>query len=753
MPAADLRGLILAFTAGVLLLHVLPVLPGFLMALALGLSALPRWRWRIYWAAAVLGFLHGLLQAQAALADRWPASRHGEVLSVQGAIASLPESEPDARGEGQTVRFLFAPGPGADAPNRIRASWYRSEVLPRAGECWQLELKLRTPHGSLNPQGFDYEGWLLREGVGALATVRAGEPCGMASGYRLLRLRQALVDRLRTALDGHPAAGLLVGLTVGDTSGLRQADWDVFRLTGTTHLVAISGLNLAIVAGCAFLLLRGLWSLWPALCLRVPAQRVALYGAALLATAYAALAGFEPPVARALYMLLAVAAAAALHRLDRASQALALAWGLILAVDPFAVLSPGLWLSFGAVSAILYLGSRRWRGGRGDRLALRLQLFLSLVLAPLTLFHFHGFAWASPLINLLAVPLFSLLTPVLLLAALAAAASDESGSRVLQFSADLLQQLREALAWAAETLPQAWWPAAPPVAALLLAILGAVLLFAPRGLPLRMLGLLCLLPLLQPPVAAPVEGLEVTALDVGQGLAVLVRTPGHSLLFDAGPAFEEGFDAGSSIVAPYVLGLGLDGVDRLLLSHGDNDHAGGVPAVRRLLRIGDELGTDQGRSCADGQSWTWDGVRFELLHPEPDTWAGNDGSCVLRIEGPFSVLLPGDIERRAERRLLRDHGPRLRADLLLAPHHGSRSSSTEDFVAAVAPRVVIHSAGWRSRYGHPRPEVVARYAAGSARQYTTGVSGALRVWRQDGELRVEAWRPGAARWWNAPARP
>ena len=757
----DPRLLILCFTAGVLLVHALSELPAWLYLTPLAAPALWPWRGRAATAAFTLGVAFMTWHAQLALAQRWPADRHGEELWVQGAVASLPEAVPayaagrgDAEAAQFTWRFLFAPET-PELPRRLRVSWYRSDAVVRAGDCWRLRLRMKTPHGSLNPGGFDYEAWLLRQGVGATASVREAEPCGQAPGYAVLKWRQALVSHLQVRLAGAPGQALLIALALGYTSGLRDADWDVFRLTGTTHLIAISGFNLAIVAGFAFFVLRWLWSLAPGLCLRVPAQRMALFAAAGVAVLYALLAGFEPPIARALFMLLVLTLVAAVHRLDQASRALAVAWLLILVLDPFAILSPGLWLSFGAVAAIFYLSRGRWRVPVGWRLAVRLQLFLSLVLAPLTLYYFHGFAWASPWVNLLAVPVFAVLTPLLLLAVLWSLVLPTSGGWLLIQVAHGLALAERGLAWLASELPYAWWPGSPPSAALALAVIGSLLLFAPRGLPLRWAGVLCWLPLCMPPQSQPAGGFELTALDVGQGLAVVVRTANHTLLFDGGPAFAEGFDAGESVVAPYLLRQGLRDIDLLLLSHGDNDHAGGIPSLRRLVRIHRELGTSEASACRDGQTWQWDGVRFQVLHPDGAHWSNNNGSCVLRIDGTFSVLLPGDIERVAERRLLREHPQRLPVDVLLSPHHGSKSSSTPAFVAQVQPQVVIHGAGWRSHYGHPRKEVMARYAEAGARQLTTGVSGAVRVWRDpdDGRLQVETWREGAARWWNAAAEP
>jgi competence protein ComEC len=733
----------LAFTAGVLLVHLQPALPGVAALAALALPALLPWRGRALWGVGALGVLLTVLRAGALLEQRWPAARHGSDHVVEGTIASLPEREAAAQ------RFLFEPL-SAQFPPRIRVAWYRGAETVRAAECWRFTLRLRAPHGSLNPGGFDYEGWLLRQGIGATATVRDAQRCA-GPGRALLRLRQHLSETVRAAVGERPAAALLAALTVGDDSGIAAGDWDLFRRTGTTHLVAISGFNVAIVAGVAFFLCRWLWALWPALCLRLPAPRAGLLGSALLAGGYALLAGFEPPVQRAALMLGFVLAAVWFHRTSRPARVLALAWLGVLAPDPLALASPGLWLSFGAVAAIFYVSLARLRPpGLWHGLVL-LQLLIALALTPLTLWFFQGSSWIGPLVNLAAVPFFALLTPWALGGLLVQLVMPALGTPLLLSAAALLEGFRVALQWAAQA-PAPWLPASPPLAALLLALLGVALLFAPRGLPLRLAGALCLVPLLIAPGTPPRGGFELTALDVGQGLAVVVRTAHHALLYDAGPAFDEGFDAGASVVAPFLLRSGVRDLDLLLLSHADNDHAGGAAAVRRLLRVRRELGAGPGTPCRAGERWEWDGVRFELLHPDGRDWQGNDSSCVLRIDGPFSVLLPGDVEAGAEAALARR---RIEADVLLAPHHGSASSSTPDFIAAVRPQVVIHAAGWRNHFRHPRPPVVARYAAAGARQHVTGNAGAVSIWRDpaSGRLQVQEFRREAARFWNAPAGP
>lgn len=772
-------GAILAYTAGVLLLVAWPQWPAFAVAapwltLAVAVEALlsrrrPRWTGVLLPLAA--GFGIALWIGEARLAERWPLSRHGEEVVVRGHVASLPELSREAparrraKDAGDKVwRFVFAPEDAAAAglPARLRATWYRTDQDLRGGDCWQLTLRLKTPWGSANPHGFDYEGWLFREGIGATATVRAAEPCADPGSQRfpVLRARQALWERLQAWLPADsPALALTAALTIGHDALLRDADWDAFRLTGTSHLVAISGFNLAIVAGFAWWWLRWAWSLVPVLCLRWPAQKAASLGAALVAAVYALLAGFEAPVLRALIMVWVVLAALWLDRFAAPSRVLALAWGLILLPDPFAVLSPGLWLSFGAVAAIFWIGGSRLRPEPGWRLALRVQLALSLALAPLTLYFFHGTPWIAPFVNLVAVPLFAVLTPLLLVVLLLCAVIPALGLWLLGGVAAVLDLTHAALLALAEAHADSWIAASPPPAALLLSGLGVVLLSVPRGIPLKPLGLLCLLPLLAPPQRAPARGFELTALDVGQGLAVVVRTARHSLLFDAGPAYEEGFDAGESVVAPYLLGEGVSRLDLLIVSHGDLDHRGGVPAVRRLLRPRREIGALAGEPCQAGRRWHWDGVDFELLHgPAPGESAGdNDASCVLRVQaGRYAALLPADIERRTEARLLKTLPPeQLRSEVLLAPHHGSKTSSTPAFVAAVSPSLVIYSAGFRNHYGHPRPEVQQRYDGIGASAWLTGEDGALRlsVDPETGPGPVQAWRHDGARgWWGRPPR-
>jgi competence protein ComEC len=738
-----------ALTAGVLLIHALPQLPPLWFSFLCALPALWPWRLRVSYSGFALGVLLTVWHGGHWLAERWPEVRQGEEHRVHGRVVSLPSLDGDA------LHFLFAPD-DPDLPGLIRAGWYHGQAPVRGGDCWTLDLRLRAPHGSANPAGFDYEGWLYRQGIEALATVRDGQRCSESPAAGLLNLREAIRDRIDRWLPDHPARGLVSGLTIGDQSEIGSADWDVFRLTGTSHLVAVSGFNVAIVAGSVFFMLRWLWTLWPALCLWVPAQRAAAVGAAAVASFYAALAGFEAPVARATMMVLFALLAALLTRRASLTRILALAWIGVLVLQPAAVLSPGVWLSFGAVAAIAYVA-----GGRVGRIAswrqgITVQLMLSLVLAPLSLYFFQGVSWIAPLVNLAAVPIVALLTPLLVVALLLAWLWPGFGVPVLGTSAEVVWKMREGLAWIAQHLPQPWLPAAPSVVALLLALCGAVLLFAPRGLPTRLLGLVLLVPLAIPPRPGIERGVRIAVLDVGQGLAVAVQTAQHSLVFDTGPAYEEGFDAGRSVVVPYLVAQGVRRLDLLIVSHSDLDHRGGAPAVRAAVAPRAEYGALSATPCRDGQHWDWDGVQFDVLHPDNAGWVHNNSGCVLRIEtGGHAVLLPADIEAPAEQRLLHDHAAQLRADLLVAPHHGSRTSSTPGFVDAVHPQVVVFPAGFANSYRHPRAEVTGRYHAIGAREFMTGTEGAVIVDLDPdrGIERVVEWRQAAPHFWRAPMLP
>lgn len=731
----------------------------------------------------VLGFCWACLCAQLALSDALPHQDEGRDLTLTGTVASLPH-----RFDGG-VRFQFdvdrVETRGATVPPKIVLSWYGATAADPAfvhpGERWRLVVRLQRPHGNANPHGFDYEAWLLEQGVRATGYVR---PAGGANrrldhwtpgaGYAIERARGWLRGRILARLDGKPYAGVIVALVIGDQRGIGQDDWDIFNRTGISHLVSISGLHITMLAGLAAWTVSWLWrrSFFTnaQLPLRLPAQKAASLAGAAVALLYVLLAGFGVPAQRTLYMLAVVAAALWCGRTASSSHVLCLALGVVVLRDPWAMLWPGFWLSFGAVAAILYACSARlgeqlrgWRAGL--RLAARTQWAVTAGLAPLTLLLFGQVSLVSPLANAVAIPVISLLVTPLALA----------GSIVPSPLADLALATAHLaialLAWPLQRLaaPElaVWTAPAPDPWMLALAVMGTAWLLAPRGWPQRWAGLAAWTPLLaQLPTTPPDGRFQVTAFDVGQGMALLVETHRHRLLYDTGPRYAPGASGATRVILPYLRGRGVRQLDMLVVSHSDLDHVGGADAVLRSVQVG-ELSSSlpdghallplapRHRRCAAGQAWEWDGVRFEMLGPEPASYrdprlTANARSCVLRIgigAGGKAILLAGDIEAAQEAALLRAAPERLRADVLLAPHHGSGTSSSVAFLRAVGPAVGIFQVGHRNRYRHPKLQVLERYATLGIDRLRTDHQGAI-VLRFGSVVEVEPYRATHARYWH-----
>jgi competence protein ComEC len=551
---------------------------------------------------------------------------------------------------------------------------------------------------------------------------------------------------------------LVQALVVGDRSGFTQDDWEVMTRTGTNHLVAISGLHVGLIAGGVFLLVRWLWSRDPRLTLRLAAPRAAALGSVLAALAYAGLAGFSVSTQRALIMVAVVLAALFWQRTLRPYHAWTLALVGVLVLDPRSVLSPGLWLSFGAVAVLLFnLGHRLPSRDLWTRWG-RAQWAVTIGLLPLLFLLFGRASLIAPVVNLVAVPIFSLiLLPAVLVSSLL---SLVPGLELpLQWTAHGLSWCLDGLEWIAErpwaalALPQrpAWaWAAA---------FAGVVILLAPRGLPARWLGLVLCLPMLILRAPIPAQGEAwFTVLDVGLGLAVVVRTREGTLVYDTGPGYPSGFDTGRAVVGPYLVAHGVKRIDRLVLSHADRDHAGGlsslmefVPSEQILSGEPERLGIVGALPCRAGDGWDWSGVSFRVLHPADGSHQGNDASCVIRIEaGGSSVLLTGDIEARVERALVRSLGSALESDILVAGHHGSATSTHPEFLDAVAPDLVLFASGYANQFGFPVAKVRERVAARGIEMLDTGLVGAIELrLRPDGtRLGPSTWRDRAGRFWT-----
>jgi competence protein ComEC len=759
--------------AGSALVQRLPALPGaWAFPVLAALCGVCVRRQLPMGAALAFGLLWALGFGQFRLGDRLPSDAGRQSALVEGRILGLPQ--PMGRG----VRFDFEVAGTLEAavavPRKLRLSWYDPPAAPpRAGEAWRLRVSLRGPRGLSNPGGLDYEQWLFEQGIGALGYVRnSASNLRLADGgerfWSAAVWRRELHGRLAAVLAGSEVAGLMEALTLGVDDSISPRQWEVLRRTGTVHLIAISGSHIGLIAALAFAAAQ-----WLCTCLglaRWPPPAVAAFAAFAAAGFYSALAGFSIPTQRALIMVGVAMGAVVLRRNFSPLRVLATALLAVVLYDPMAVLAPGCWLSFGAVALIAYataarVGSPqsassasvdlprarrssrlrrlaaplRWLGGliRKASVLLKINWFTAFGLAPLLFLFFKQVSLVSPLANLLAVPVLgAVLMPLCLAGALLLPVAPETGAALLKLGEWLLMGfwpvLKGLSAW-----PWAQWTRAdPPLWTFPPALLGALLLLAPHGIPARWLGVVLLLPALAARVERPLPGaFRLALLDVGQGLATVVETRHRVLVFDTGARLGPDFDMGSAVVEPYLRQRGVRAIDLLVVSHGDNDHSGGARSLFELLPVAavytsapERLAGLPVAPCYEGQHWRWDGVDFDMLGPLGADGKENDRSCVLRVRGARgSALLTGDIERAAENRLAERYGAGLGSDILVVPHHGSDTSSTMRFLEAVRPRYALIPAGHLNRFGFPRPAVLARYAAIGAATLNTAEAGAIEI--------------------------
>ncbi len=815
--------------------------------------------WRLLLGALLAWCCIGL-RATVTLSASLPAALEGQDIDVVGVVAAMPQRSESGLRFKFDVHAALRQGQAVQLPPRVYLAWYGGSAagvegveaqpaLPRvqAGERWQWRVRLKAPHGHMNPGGFDYELWLWEQGLQATGYLRTGKqdpaPQRLAQTgehpVEWLRqsVRDAIVERFAGAptaahtrapqatvgMGQAPLAGIVAALVVGDQSAIDRSDWDVFRATGVAHLMSISGLHVTLFAWLAAAGMGAFWrrtALWGwTWCLHWPAPHAAAVGGVLLATAYAVFSGWGVPAQRTVWMLALVV----VLRLSGRVWPWPWIWWTVLAgvvlVDPWALLQAGFWLSFVAVGVLFATGVAdpkppkapreaadpqperepegeetkavgrsylvrfvaRFRAlalfvhhfgmGSAWRGVLREQWVVTWALTPLSVLFFGQISVVSLAANAMAIPWITLVVTPLAMAGVVWAP-------LWSVAVMALSPLQALLGWMAA------WPwasvhvAVPPLSLALWACLGGVWMTLASAWPWRCVGLALCLPALgwQPPRPAPGH-FELLAPDLGQGNAVLVRTAQHSLLYDTGPRYSVESDAGHRVIVPLLLRYG-ETLDLLLLSHRDSDHTGGAAAVLALqpgLPVLSSLAPEHpllqrgaaapglNQRCQAGQSWQWDGVRFEVLHPgakdDPPGARSNSLSCVLRIgNGEQTALLAGDIEAPQEAALLARYAPQppapgvtaLHADVLLVPHHGSKTSSTAAFIAAVAPRWAWVQAGYRNRFGHPAPEVVARYRAQGVVVVDSAHCGAMQ-WRSAQTQGMQCERDLSRRYWHHSA--
>ncbi|MQQ99826.1 DNA internalization-related competence protein ComEC/Rec2 [Glaciimonas soli] len=785
---------------------------------------------------ALFGFCWAALFAYYYLRQELPPEWEGRDITLIGTVANLP-----AHFE-QGVRFNFAveqvlpqDGETPSVPSLLALSWYRlrdtqnPQLMSTVGDIqpgarWKLTVRLKRPNGNANPAGFDYEIWLLEQNLRATGYVhvdlkkggrnqdanresnRLISPFVFSLNHVIQRGRGWLRQRIESALPNYPYAGVLVALVIGDQRDIDQADRTIFARTGVSHIIAISGLHISLVAGLFAALVSALWRrsffTQAELPLLLPTPKVTAVSGALMALIYVALAGFGIPAQRALVMLLMVTLALWVGRISSISHVLCAALGVVVLYDPWAVLSNGFWLSYGAVAMILYASVgrtrarvphevrhedkqnddidktgqssvlswlRRWLKARRSalRAAANTQYAVTIGLIPLTMLLFGQTSLFSPIANAVAIPLVgTIVTPAALLGAVLPA---PFSGWVLLFSHTLVVSLVMFLTWLSHFSFAVWTAPLPSPWIFGITLMATLWWLAPRGWPLRWLALFGWLPLILNDVSRPAEGeMWVTAFDIGQGMSLLIETKHHRLLYDAGPAYAPGSDAGSRVIVPYLKARGISHLNAVVISHSDSDHSGGALTILNTIKVDQVisslpetndivLNAAEHRRCQRDQSWQWDGIQFAMLSPPLESYQQaklkpNAFSCTLKIsDGKFSILLPGDIEAAQEQQLLTHYQNDidvLQSTVLLAPHHGSGTSSTADFLHAVDPRIALFQVGYRNRYHHPKASVWQRYMDMGITNLRSDESGAITLrMSAKGGVEFTEYRKEHARYW------
>jgi competence protein ComEC len=768
-----------------------------------------------------IGIIYTSLFANHKLETRLDESLVGQSLLVSGVVSNIPAVN------GHVQRFIFDVedlqiltsnrqhsldyDSGSSFPNRLRLNWYYGKVV-NTSQRWQFEVRLKPPHGFMNPASFDYESWLFQQGIDATGYVRKSDHNKQLNNLSIEslagsanRLREKIsqfinvishnrIDNEQSINSDYNSFALIKALAIGEKSSISSKQWQVLTSTGTSHLMAISGLHVGLAALFAYVLTRRLVP--SSIAKRVPIQHVSLIVGLIVALLYALIAGLSIPTQRAIIMLSVLSMMLLIRHNHRPVDALGFALMAILMVDPLAVLSVGFWFSFAAVAVIfLSISSRSTQSQMTDKPVfykiigilkqwVRLQVTINIFLLPLSLFMFQQVSLISPVANFLLIPYVSfLVVPVVLLALVFTFLSPIIAEYLYVLAANMIDFIWPALHYLS-SLPYALWIngevdflvliSATLMISILFFIIDGYLFDVIKKCSKRnkkiIILIVCIastfftLSLFVTDKSGLIPGeYEITILDVGQGSAAVLQTKNHVMVIDAGAKFSDKLDAGSSVIVPYLRSQGINSLDYLMVSHGDNDHIGGAQAIidayLTVTILGQDiesLKTETKQDCHDGLNWQWDGVDFEILSPEINNNRSlkevkrNNRSCVLRVSSEFgSVLFPGDAERKVEKRLLELNEKQLASDVLIVPHHGSNTSSSSSFVDAVNPAIAIFSVGYKNRYKLPNKKVLNRYLLKNIKLVETAKSGAITIqFAEASELDIIKHRDNTAKYWN-----
>lgn len=696
---------------------------------------------------SIIGAIWVTWYASHILAFTLPTQWEGKPLRVTGVINSLPTHDPFGTVFEFYTNTISYEDKSLQVNTVIRLRWQpnnQSHTSPqfKPGEHWQLLVKLKRIHALQSPGAFDFEAWALQKGLRATGVVvdspfnsqlHASKISHLEDQWRL-RVREKMIN----ALSNKTSENWLIALMVGERNGISANDWEVLRNTGTNHLMAIGGLHIGMVAGAAHLFLIGLWRRFPRGMLWIPAQHVGAVAALFAALFYSSLSGFMLPTQRACLMLALLIFTGLCHKTVNRWRIWSIALIAVLLINPLSVLTESFWLSFATIALIIYGMQQRLNPIGWWWSWCRVQWVIGLGLIPLSFILFQQCSLISFIANTIAIPwLTFLVLPFCILGTLWLFIFPAIGEGLLWIADKSMSGLYLWLSML-NHVPHIVWTLYLPIGmSAILMVIGVILLLLPNGFPGKAVGFIWLLPaLLQKPASIEPGNMVFTLLDVGQGLSAIIQTHSHTLIYDTGARFMNGTDMGAAIVLPYLRTQKITRIDAIIISHGDNDHIGGLQAIQQTLPINaiytsvpDKISYPNVLECERGKQWQWDGIHFTFLYPDSESsLLGNDRSCVLRIDnGVHSILLTGDIEKAAEKNLFLHDPNALQTEIMVAPHHGSKSSGWEPFIHAVNPQSVFYAVGYRNRYHFPHPSVVKTYQSLGVKEWNSIECGTMRL--------------------------